>query len=176
MIFMKAQYNQKTESSIQDTIILKKIKLDEAGVIIKIPEELSFMDKVKKDSFYPYENRPEMILSDSEGKVQISFQLFDKELRNDQTMQAVEEVRKCTGFLYPWNALSPSYMHWSGECPVGWFFMKMELNNMSVYHIKAVRTVREKLFLITMTYPEAEYLKWQIVLKYIFDTLQEVDK
>ena len=59
---------------------------------------------------------------------------------------------------------------------MGWFFMKMELNNMSVYHIKAVRTVREKLFLITMTYPEAEYLKWQIVLKYIFDTLQEVDK
>ena len=135
-----------------------------------------YMPEHLRDSFYPYENRPEMILSDSEGKVQISFQLFDKELRKDQTMQAVEEVRKCTGFLYPWNALSPSYMHWSGECPVGWFFMKMELNNMSVYHIKAVRTVREKLFLITMTYPEAEYLKWQIVLKYIFDTLQEVDK
>lgn len=51
MIFMKAQYNQKTESSIQDTIILKKIKLDEAGVIIKIPEELSFMDKVKRILF-----------------------------------------------------------------------------------------------------------------------------
>ena len=55
------------------------------------------------------------------------------------------------------------------------FFMDMELGDVYVRHVKAVRAVQGQFFLITMTYPREESGKWQAVLKHLFSTLREKD-
>ena len=77
------------------------------------------------------------------------------------------------GNFYSGNTLSPVYMNRSGEVPVGWFLMEMELGDMKCHHIKAVHVVLGKLCLMTVTYPEAECIKWQAVLKRLYFTLWE---
>ena len=99
------------------------------------------MSEDLKESFYPYEDRPSIILSDAKGYVQMTFQMFHQELKDSDIRQAAQAVHKCTEDLYSRNQLSPVYMNRSGESPVGWFLMEMELGDRKCHHIKAVRTV-----------------------------------
>ena len=166
-------YSQNIKGCHQDAILVHPIVVIENILTADLPQELNMMSEELKDSFYPYEDRPSVILSDSQGNVQMTFQIFEQELKDGDIRQAAQAVHKCTEDLYSRNQLSPVYVNCSGETPVGWFLMEMELGDTKYHHIKAVRAVQERLFLMTITYPETESLKWQAVLNHLFLTLRE---
>ena len=170
---MDRLFNQDTQGCHQDSVFLKTAEIMENLLTAELPEELDVMPDHLKDSFYPYDDRPEMILSDPDGNVQLTFQMLHKELKMEDIREAAEALRSCTERLYPRNEISPVCLYPYGESPTGWFFLEMELGDVSVHHVKAVRTVQGKFFLITATYPRTECMKWQAVLEHMFSTLQE---
>ncbi len=172
---MDCLFTQDTEGCLQDTILLKKMTIMENLLTAELPEELDVMPDHLKNSFYPYEDRPEMILSDSDGNIQMTFQLLHRELNNGEIWEAADALHICMERLYPRNEISPVCLYSHGESPTGWFFMEMELGDVFVCHVKAVRAVQGKFFLMTMTYPKTESGKWQAVLKHLFSTLREKD-
>ena len=165
--------SQDSNGCHQDSVTVHATTIIENILTADLPQELDDMPEHLRDSFYPYEGRPSVILSDPEGRVQMTFQILQKELRDTDTRKAAQAVHRYTEYFYSGNTLSPVYMNRSGEVPVGWFLMEMELGDMKCHHIKAVRAVLGKLCLMTVTYPEAECIKWQAVLKRLYFTLWE---
>lgn len=170
---MNILYSQDANGCHQDSIAAHTVTIIKDILTADLPQELDDMPEHLKDSFYPYEDRPPVIMSDPEGRVQMTFQILQKELRDAETRKAAQAVHRYTEYFYSRNELSPVYINRSGEVPVGWFLMEMELGDLKCHHIKAVRTVLGKLCLMTVTYPEEECIKWQAVLKRLYLTLQE---
>lgn len=173
---MDKLFTQDTEGCLQDTILLKKMTIMENLLTAELPEELDIMPEHLKNIFYPCEDRPEIILSDADGSVQMTFQMFHRELKTEETWDAADALSRCVERLYPENEISPVCLYSHGKTPTGCFFMDMELGDVYVRHVKAVRAVQGQFFLITMTYPKAESGKWQAVLKHLFSTLREKDR
>lgn len=134
--------SQDSNGCHQDSVTVHATTIIENILTADLPQELDDMPEHLRDSFYPYEGRPSVILSDPEGRVQMTFQILQKELRDTDTRKAAQAVHRYTEYFYSGNTLSPVYMNRSGEVPVGWFLMEMELGDMKCHHICRKPAVR----------------------------------
>jgi hypothetical protein len=170
---MNILYDPDTEGCLQEQVIMERIVLADAMLSAEIPAELKQMHESMKDMLYPYEDRPELIFSDSDGKNQMTFQLIQKKLGQEETRKAAEAVREYISNRYPRSELSPVHLHATGQYPAGWFTMELEEARGMQQHVKAVLSVRNQMFLATATYPEQDRMKWELLLKQFFNTLRE---
>ncbi|WP_156882374.1 hypothetical protein [Lacrimispora indolis] len=170
---MNILYDQDTEGCLQERVTLEWIVLDNGTLSAEIPAELKQMPEIMKEMFYPYDKRPEMILADTDGKNQMTFQRIDKKLRPEETRKAAEAVREYISSRHPRSELSPVHLYAAGQYPAGWFTMELEEPGEKQEHTKAVLSVRNQMFLATATYPEQDGMKWEVLLKRFFHTLHE---
>lgn len=170
---MKLLYHQETEGCRQETVTVTEMELEEGLLTAELPSQLELMPESMREVYYPYENRPAMILSDMDGNIQMTFQLIDKGLKPTETGNAAEAIRKCAEKLYPHSRMSPVHMFDKGEIHVGWFVMGLEQDGESCCHVKAVFPIHGRLFLTTATYPEQDKSKWEVLLKHYFATVHE---
>ncbi|MFW6677043.1 hypothetical protein ACOAOT_05215 [Lacrimispora sp. AGF001] len=170
---MNILYDPDTEGCLQEQVTMERITLADAMLSAEIPAELKQMPESMKDMLYPYEDRPEMIFSDVDGKNQMTFQLIDKNLGQEETRKAAEAVREYISSRYPRSELSPVHFHAAGQYPASWFTMELEEAGGMQQHVKAVLSVRNQMFLATATYPEQDRMKWEVLLKQFFNTLRE---
>ena len=171
---MNKLYDPDTEGCIQEQVIMERITLADAMLSVEIPAELKQMSESMKDMLYPYEDRPEMIFSDADGKNQMTFELIHKNLGQEETRKAAEAVREYISSRYPRSELSPVHLHAAGQYPASWFTMELEDAGGMQQHVKAVLSVRSQMFLATATYPEQDRMKWEVLLKHFFNTLREI--
>ncbi|WP_313152239.1 hypothetical protein [Lacrimispora sp.] len=171
---MNILYNQDTEGCIQEAVILEWIVLAGGILTAEILAELMQMPEGMKEAFYPYEERPEMILADDHGKSHMTFQLLDKKLNPEETGKAAEAVREYISRMYPRNELSPVHLYRKGKFLSGWFAMELEEAEEVRQHVKAVLSVQGQMFLTTATYPEQDRLKWEVLMKHFYETLHEI--
>ena len=170
---MNKLYDPDTEGCIQEQVIMERIPLADAMLSAEIPAELKQMPESMKDMLYPYEDRPEMIYSDADGKNQMTFQLIHKNLGQEETSKAAESVREYISSRYPRSELSPVHFHACGLYPARCFTMELEEAGGMQQHVKAVLSVQNEMFLATATYPEQDRMKWEVLLKHFFNTLRE---
>lgn len=170
---MKVLYEQDTDGCIQETVMVEEMILAEGLLAAELPVQLSVMPEDMREEYYPYDNRPLMLLANSNGSIQMSIQMLERMLVPDETGGAAEAVRSCMERMYPHSSLSPVHLFRQGGIPVGWFAMSMEMAGEPFLHVKAVLPVHNRLCLTTMTYPEPDRMKWMAVLNHFFVTLQE---
>lgn len=166
-------YDPDTEGCLQEQVIMERITMADAMLSAEIPAELKQMSESLKDMLYPYEDRPEIIFSDADGKNQMTFQLIDKNLGQEETRKAAESVREYISSRYPRSEMSPVHLHAAGQYPASWFTMELEEPGGMQQHVKAVLSVRSQMFIATATYPEENRIKWEVLLKHFFNTLRE---
>lgn len=160
-----------TKGCIQETVILREIVLAGGHFRAEIPVELQPMPESMRGMFYPYEELPDTILSDEHGRNQMTFQLLDKAVGQEETGKAAEAVREYMSSLYPQSELSPVHLYRErGNC-VGWFCMELEEEEEVYRHIKAVLSVCGRMLLVTATYPRGDALKGETMLRHFFGTL-----
>ena len=150
------------------------VELIEGCLVGQFPEELQPMSMDMREMYYPYNERPAMIWADTSGKIQVTFQAIEKKMTPPETASAAEAIREYTERLYPREEILPVHLYREGEIPVGWFVMKLEINREQQRHVKAVLSVYNKMCILTLTYPEPEHLKWEIVLKNMFAALHRI--
>ena len=170
---MKVLYEQDTEGCIQETVIVEEKVLAEGLLAAELPAQLSIMPEAMRDMYYPYDNRPLMLLADADGSFHMTLQIIEQKLAPDETGSAAEAVRNCVERMYPHSGLSPVYLFRKGEIPVGWFAMSLDEAGEPFVHVKAVFPVHNLLCLTTITYPEPDRLKWMAIFNHFFATLQE---
>lgn len=171
---MSILYDESTDGCLQEQVIMERIVIADGVLTAEIPAELKQMPENMKEMFYPYEDRPEVILSDADGKSQMTFQLLNKILGAEEAGKAAEAVREYISNIYPRNELSPVHLYQKGKFLSGWFTMELDEAGEIRQHVKAVLSVRNQMFLATVTYPEQDRLKWEVLLKHFFDTLKEI--
>lgn len=152
---------------------MNMLEMIDGSLTIKIPEELQSMTEEMRERCYPYEERPELIWSDADGQVQMTFQSIEKKLTAQETGQAAESMREYTESVYPNDEILPVHLYLDGEIPVGWFVIKMNMGTEEKRHVKSVFSVCKKMCILTLTYPEQEHLKWEVIIKNVFAKLQE---
>lgn len=170
---MNLLYDENTEGCLQEPVMMQEVILVGGILTARIPVLLKEMSDNGKEAYYPYEDRPEMIFADDTGECQMTFQMIDKELGPDETGIAAEAVREYISSIYPRNELSPVHRYDKGKFQCGWFTMVLEEAGESSQHVKAVLSVHNRMLLVTATFPEQDRLKWEALLKYFFDTLEE---
>ena len=171
---MSILFDEDTDGCFQGQVMMQRIVIADGILTAEIPSELKQMPVSMKETFYPYEDRPVMIVSDADGKSQMTFQLLDKKLGTEETGKAAEAVREYISNMYPRNELSPVHLYQKGKIQSGWFTMELEETEGIRQHVKAVLSVRNQMFLATVTYPEQERLKWEVLLKHFLDSLKEI--
>lgn len=171
---MNILYDSDTEGCIQEAVIMERIVLADGILSAEIPADLKEMPESMKEMFYPYEDRPETILADEDGKNQMTFQRMDKKLGMEETRNAAEAVREYISRINPRSELSPVHLYVDGQYPAGWFTMELEESEEKQQHVKAVLSVYNKMWLVTATYPVKDRMKWEVLLKQLFQTLREV--
>jgi hypothetical protein len=164
-------YDQEMEGCQQETIVLKRVELAPEVLTAEIPQQMEPMSGAFRDMFYPYDNRPEVILSDREGSAQLTFAMLDKDMLPGECGDAAEAVRSYTEEEYPHNWISPVVCFRGGEVPVCWFLMILTEEDRQRHHVKAVFSVWGRFCLATFTYPEQERTKWEAIVKRFFSTL-----
>ncbi len=170
---MNILYDSDTEGCIQEAVVMERILLADGILSAEISADLKEMPENMKEIFYPYEDRPEMILADADGKNQMTFQRIDKKLSMEETRNAAEAVREYISRIKPRSELSLVHLYVEGQYPAGWFTMELEEFEEKKQHVKAILSVRNQMYLVTVTYPEQDRMKWEVLLKRFFYTLIE---
>lgn len=167
---METVFAQDTEGCEQDTVELCSIRLPGTKAFISLPEGFLLMEEERKESYYPSENRPEVIW-EKEETIQITLQTPDKELRPEETRSAAEQMSKLLKDTFPAYHNTPVYLLKEEEIAMGWFLLRMEQQGLE--HIKAVCSIEKKMVLLTITYPEKDSHKWRILARYILSSLRQ---
>ena len=171
---MKIWFDKEIEGCVQDLVRVVPWEWQEGEIRMELPEDFQEMPQERKEEYYPYENRPETILENTGGTVQLTLQFSDQEMKEEETRSAAEKVHELTEDAFPKYDMSPAYLYEGGKVPVGWFTVKME--DRESEHIKAVFSGGGKMVLLTMTYPENETMKWRPISRCIFASIREKEE
>lgn len=171
---MNILFDSDTEGCIQEAVVMERIVLADGILSAEIPVDLKQMPENMKEMFYPYEDRPEMILADADGKNQMTFQRINKKLGMEDTRKAAESVMEYISRINPRSEFSFVHLYAAGQYPAGWFTVELEEFEEKRQHVKAVLSVQNQMCLVTATYPEQNRMKWEVLLKQFFHTLREV--
>ncbi len=168
---MKKIFNRETEGCEQDTLNLLTWESPDKQLVLELPEGFVQVEDGKKEESYPSSDRPEIILENKQGGVQITLTFFQKVMKKEDTQDVIEQIREMTENTYVQYPNTPSYLYKNGEIPVGWFLMYMK--DIKKEHIKAVFSINKHMVLLTLTYPEEENWKWRTARDYIFASIKE---
>lgn len=166
-----------TEGCIQEEVEIERWEHPEHLWNMEIPSGFGAIDEEKIREDFPYDVPPEIVLYSEKEKAWITIQVFDKKLNREETEEAGEAIRKLMDHTYPQYEMTPVYCFDEGEIPVAWFAMTMEERKEE--HVKGVfslKSQRERLVLMTFTYPEEEKDKWRAVLSVMFSSIEEERK
>lgn len=169
---MRLLFNKGAERCMQDDIQMVSWELFEGLLRIEAPVGFQDMDEQRCEDCYPYENRPQIIKEIQNENVQLTLQLMNKELREEDVRNVAEQICELTEKVFPRYDYSPVCFYDNGYMTIGWFLMEMK--NFEMEHMKAVFGIREQMILMTLTYPKAEYMKWRVLSKYMFESIDEV--
>lgn len=168
---MRTIFDRETQNSGQDTLNLVTWEFHDKQLILELPEGFAQLEDEKREECYPSSDRPEIILENEQGSVQLTLHFLKKEMKKEDTQNVIWQIRELTDNTYVQYQNTPSYLHSDGEIPVGWFLMYMR--DIKKEHIKAIFSVNKHMVLLTLTYPEEENWKWRIVKEYIFTSIKE---
>ena len=160
------------ENCSQDGIELKKINIFDNKLTVEIPSEMKEMTEENKNNYYPYENRPEVILCGEQGSVQITFQKMPKLLREEQVHEAAKSVAALMRNIYSGKNVGRVHFYDRGEKKIAWFVTVLQ-GKVKVKNLKFLMEIENCFTLGTLTYPVNEENKWEAVIKYIFASISE---
>ncbi|MBD5547930.1 MAG: hypothetical protein HDQ97_11110 [Lachnospiraceae bacterium] len=168
---MRTIFDKETEGGMQNALHLVTWKLPDKQFVLELPEGFAEIDEEKKEENYPLSDRPEIILEDEQGEVQLTLQFFYKVMKTDETKGVTEQIHELMENTYVQYPSSQVYLDKNGEIPIGWFLMRM--SDLKKEHIKAVFSIKRHMALLTLTYPEEESWKWRAIKDYIFISIKE---
>ena len=166
-----------TEGCIQEEVEIEKWEHPDQLWNMEIPSGFVAIGEEKIREDFPYDDPPEIVLYSEKEEAWITMQVFDKELKREDTEEAGEAVRKLMDDTYPQHEMTPVYCFDEGEIPIAWFAMIMEERKEE--HVKGVFALQNpssRLALLTFTYPKEEKDKWRAVLCAMLSTIEEGTK
>lgn len=156
---------------IQEDTRLAILRMEKIGLQMEFPEGFFQMEEGRKRRFYSGKEQPEIVLENPDG-VQVTGQATGQEMKREELVSAVETARELATNTFPQYWFSPVYLQERGEFSVGWFQMRMP--DRKTEHIKAFGVVHDEMVMVTVTYPEAENIKWRSLILYSLGTWREV--
>lgn len=166
---MKTIFYRDTEGCDQDQVNVFIWKDPKERISFILPEGFREMEEEKKEENYPMSERPEVILEDELGRIQVTLQFLDKAMSREETNEAARQVYELAQSSFAQCRISSVYLYEKGEIPVGWFLMSIK--TLKCEHIKAVFSIDNHMALLTLTYPEEERMKWHVFIKHLFDSV-----
>ena len=171
---MRVLFEAKTEGSLQDRVEMEVWKGLGGLWQMELPRGFVPVEEERKRQYFPYDNSLETALFNEAEDAWITVQLFQKELKREETLEAMEKIRKLSADTWPQHKSTPVFLWSEGEIPVAWFAMTME--DMEKEHVKAVFSFPKgagRMALLTFTYPEGSCRKWRPILEYLFSQIKE---
>ena len=168
---MRTVFDRETEGTSQEQIRMQIWRSPGEELSLELPEGFVEMEDGRREGSYPLPDRPEIILEHATEKALLTLQFFDKLMKAEETEKAIQQVRKITEESFVQYTCSPVHLTEGEEIRSGWFLMKMEA--LEREHIKAVFSLKGRMTLLTLTYPQADQAKWHVLRDLILRSIRE---
>lgn len=169
-------FYSKEEGCSQEDIRLKPFHLFSKMLYLCLPEQMEPMNEEEKDMYYPYEDRPPVILTGCTGLLQMTFQLLKTSLKKEEIFDGAISLYKLMEEEMPGRDFGNIFLFQEGGIPIAWFTIDLDREEKGRKHIKYIASLSGRFFLGTFTYPKEEAFKWEAVLREIFKTFEEGEK
>ena len=168
---MRTVFDEEAEGTEQEPVRMNEWQSPEGMLIMELPEGFTNMEENRRDEYFPLEGRPEIILEHGEEDAQMTLQIFDRQMKAEEAEAAVVQMQNVVEENFTQYQYSPVYLELTGEIRIGWFLMLMK--DIGREHIKAVFSVRGKMALLTITYPERVHARWYAIWRMILASMKE---
>ncbi len=169
---MRVLFESEIEGSIQKEVKMEVWREPEGLWQMEIPSGFVPADEERKRQYFPYDYPPETVLFHEEEDAWITVQLLQKEMKSEETLAAMEKIRKLSEDTWPQYEYTPIFLLEEGKFPAAWFAMTMEDEEKE--HLKAVFSPGmkpDRMALLTFTYPQESSHKWRSVFGYLLSSI-----
>ncbi|MCM1159599.1 MAG: hypothetical protein NC412_00105 [Roseburia sp.] len=111
---------------------------------ILLPEGFITMPKKIAKVKYPSEYRPQVIKTDDTGMVNMTFNLFDRNILPQQIKGATQTIKKGIRNMYPANIFFEEEMFEMGDTVCCWFDYKSHAMDGAIYNLLYVTSIEGK--------------------------------
>lgn len=167
---MTTVFDETAEGTRQETVRMTVWQPADGGISMELPEGFSPMEESRREAYFPLEDRPERILEYAGEEVQITFQITGQTMKKEETAAAAQQIRETAEEAARYGC-SPVYLERLGEIRTAWFLIQMK--DIEKEHIKAVLSVKDRMALLTLTYPEDAGFKWRALWEMILGSMKE---
>lgn len=168
---MRTVFDGEAEETVQAMVRMVSWQPPEEAVVMDLPEGFTHMEDQRREEYFPLADRPEVILEYGEEDAQITLQIFDRRMKEEEAEAAARQVLKVVEERFVQYPCSPVYLETGGEIMAGWFSMKMK--DIGREHVKAVFSIKGHMALLTFTYPEEACAKWRVVCGMLLRSVKE---
>lgn len=171
----KEKYNSlETGMYIKDELVsFSERKLFQEQVAIMLPELFVNMPLELAKIKYPSEQRPQIILTNADTRVNFCFNLFTVKITSDDIPDAVRQFKMLM------SRMNPAYVFYHTETKktenltIGWYDFKSYCIDDNLYNLVFITVIHEKLFhgMFNCLYKDA--VEWQDVLPQIMESIRE---
>lgn len=120
---------------------------------IALPEDLKEPSAELLEKRFPYEQKPQEVYMNSDGRKIITFNLLEKRLKENQIYAAVGEIQKMINHIYPESIRERTRSINTGSGRIGWFSYITGGVAEDNYHIMFLLPIDEKMMFGSYHFP-----------------------
>lgn len=143
------------------------------GISICLPRTFQKMDDEKARLKYPCEKRPQIIWTNGQNDMNVTFSLFDQEILPDQMEATLKEFRLMIQTIQPYNTFYDDGIYQTKDMLFHWTEFKSHSLNGEVYNVMAIFRIFEKLLLCMSNCPFEQAGQWKKVILEVLKTMRE---
>lgn len=171
---MAEYFFKQTKGDSQEDIEVQNIIYK--GIQIKIPVCMKEMSEKCKRQHYPYEEKPNLILSNDKMDVEMTFQDIEGVTQTAGLAEIIYTVRKYVEENSDIHKIYPVRFLKSKNMYIGWFLTELFLGEKIVCHRKYIMLTGREMLIITITYPVEKNIKWGSIANKILFSIEVEDE
>ncbi|WP_432665086.1 hypothetical protein R9X47_02330 [Wukongibacter baidiensis] len=182
---IKAEKRLREKKSIKDKAIRVKDKLYEFEeksfyedkLYMTIPKDFEDMTQEAKAIKYPYIQRPEIIKTNLEGSVDITFNRIDQDITEDLVEELTMGMKDMTKRMNPSNLIFSHGIRKASDKNIGFFDFKSSAIDEPIYNVMFFLEFEEKVLMGKFACLYRDYKAWRDVAFQMIESIRvELDE
>lgn len=143
---------------------------------IYLPDEFTEMPERLRRIKYPYENRPELILSDEAGAIDFTFKRLEQELEDEMVRELTEGMRSMLQRANPTHVFYESGIEQVEDKPIGFMEFKSTVMDGALYTLMYFLAFEGRAMMGTFCCNYKMYSDWRDIAYQVMRTIHILDE
>lgn len=181
IIYEQNKYKSESVGDVYNGYLIKEVEYKfnknmffDNKLSIYLPEDFSDLPEALAKIKYPSENRPQIIKSSNDNRINITFNLLPVEMKNEDVMQTIHSFKNIIQNINPSNNfIEEGAIEINENHKLAWFDFLSNAIDGTLYSIISCMEVDGKMFHCVFNCSEEDMDNWKVVA---LDMLKSINK